>query len=260
MHLSLSAQSAIMTTIYEAVNVRLNAHAEQTFGSLLLEPEQEGFIQEIVKEMGITQSVHIRKMNGYAMRILGRNNVFVYGNYIFVGSNAFTDLPLDQLRFLIGHELGHLKNYHVAQKQLARTGFSLALLISLKLAYESAGKIQLSAVRKWLNNYMQLSESTIYGGCLGLLAITFSAINFRLTTLAFAALSRSCEYEADRESASILQAYQGGIDYMNRWKEYKSILVSLYDYSTLWNRLHSSHPSPDDRIAQLQHLQTISLK
>src|ERR1700704_5010481 len=99
--------TTLSTSLYpSSFPVKIAEYFARNLGTESLSFEHEQFVRNIIKEMGITKSIHIRKMNRKAVLIYGSRNAFAYlGNYIFIGEAFFKELtPLEQ-RFLIGHEL-----------------------------------------------------------------------------------------------------------------------------------------------------------
>jgi len=112
----------------------------ESLGSLPVSKEIEEKINHIAKEMNFTQDVAIKKMNTYAMRIMGYHNAFAcYPTlfftfafdkpHLYISEGFFEDLSLEEQRFLIGHELAHIQEHHLLYLNLILAVITILLLI-----------------------------------------------------------------------------------------------------------------------------------
>ena len=204
--------------------------AEKKFGSKHLAQSQEDKILSIAKEMGITENIVIRKMNTSALQTYGYYNAFAYfvgvpfqifpisdQPFMFVSEGFLEDLSAEEQRFLIGHELIHIRDRHT--KYLALPWY-LSILLLLTMTY---------FIRK----------KYLLGRLLTGLLIYFSVAVPNLTMLAY---RRHIEWVADTESMKILNSYDGCMKLMSRWqKDFKMPKDHLI------HALVSDHPSCHER-------------
>src|SRR5438876_215687 len=97
---------------------------QETYGSMPLAPAYEAKILAIAKELEVTDSMVMRKMNTHALKAFGYNNACAASHvflgilplvdtpFLFISEGFFEDLTEEEQRFLIGHELIHIKERH----------------------------------------------------------------------------------------------------------------------------------------------------
>lgn len=181
--------------------------AEKKFGSKRLAQSQEDKILSIAAEMGITENIVIRKMNTPALLTYGYYNAFAYfagaffqvfpisdQPFMFVSEGFLEDLSAEEQRFLIGHELIHIRDRHT--KYLTFLWY-LSVLLLLIMAYYMRRKYLLSKFPTGLLVY-------------------FSLVIPNLTVLAY---RRHIEWVADTESMKMLGSYDGCMKLMSRWQK-----------------------------------------
>lgn len=206
---------------------------EDRYGSRSLTHEQEHKIKKIAQQLGITQTVNVRKMNAHALQQLGYHNAFAYfpqalntiplGNqaFMYISEGFFEDLDLEEQDFLIGHELMHIKEKHMKYDPLI-----YFVLIILMTCVVLLLRKKYSFLRHWI-------------ATIGLWITLMWVINFGQL-----AYRRHIERMADIKSIESLGTYTGLLKLVERWaKEYKMPLHNNY-YG-----IFSDHPSVSERQA-----------
>ena len=225
----------------------LNAYAlkstEQKFGAQLIAPEQEEKIKMIAQEMGVIENFVIRKMNYNALQTFGYHNAFAYfpallnfipisnQPFLYMSEGFFEDLSEAEQRFLIGHELIHIKEHHLQYAIFLLYLLELVLVIALVL---SKKHIFSFAQKYGPVGYQRSISYVILSLLLGMCLVIPDLIGF--------AYRKHVEWEADHESMQLLKTYDGGITLIQRWeREFKFPWHNPY-----WG-LFSDHPSNFDR-------------
>ena len=212
---------------------KVTDHFAQKYGTEKVSTEHKLFIQSIMDEMGITKPIDIRYMNYTGLQIFGLYNAMAYlDSYLFISKYFFTKLTPEEQRFLIGHELGHIKQKYALK--------NMSLLYSLLfLSGLSSFGIYRMLKKKNIHKVIQITTAVC----------TFAICN-RANLIAWTALRRSYEKDADRQSACRLNSSQAGVSFLNHLDELNTALSvkTKYDYSKWWNRITATHPSNEDRI------------
>ncbi len=217
--------------------------AGQQLGAALLAPEQEEKVKAIASEMGVSEPIVIRKMNHDALRLFGYCNAISYfpailgfipisnKPFLFISEGFFEDLSPEEQRFLIGHEMVHIKERHVLYLELTLYMLFFLLLIFwwfLKKYFRLI--IQKIIATKYHSSVSAVTSCILFCICL----VVPELIGF--------AYRRHIEREADCKSMEILKSYDGGIKLIDRWvKEFKIPAHNQYF------GLLSDHPSCFER-------------
>jgi Zn-dependent protease with chaperone function len=204
---------------------------EELFGSQLLLPVHEKKVREIAQKLGITHTIHIRKMNAQILQHLGYHNAFAYfphflnifplGDqaFMYISEGFFEDLNSEEQDFLIGHELVHIKQEHT--KYAPVICFVLFILMTLGV---------------WLlrKNFAVLHY---WMASIGLWLALMWIIN-----VGHLFYRRHIEREADIHSLERLETHNGMLKIIERWmREYKTPLHHNYygmfsDHPSIWQR------------------------
>lgn len=220
------------------------------YGAALLTPEQEAKIVSIAREMGIFEHIVIRKMNTLALQKFGYYNAFAcwamlggvipFSNqpFMYFSEGFLEDLSHEEQRFLIGHELIHVRERHVMFFNLLKIIFVLLLLI--------------------LFYYGQSYVKSRFGiGKVGqkIIVIIGIYLSFAVPNLVGLAYRRYIEKIADCESFKILNTHTGCLKMLERWQS--DFKISKHD---AYFGLLSDHPSCYDReIYCLEHQKGIEV-
>lgn len=219
--------------VWDRFNDELNSYWSRQYLKEKANPKIEEFVRSIAKELHITKDFDIGIMNNQTVYSLGGANAACAGNKLILLGPYFLDsLSETERRFLIGHELVHLKRNHFFKNLF----FPFALFFSL-IPIHSLSKNKLFKI-----------TSEIKGDIFSLL---YWVISINGILLARQALSRYHEYEADRESALALKNIEGGILF---FKNVKKIYSSHPSHSNENSKWLASHPSNEDRIKRLENL------
>jgi hypothetical protein len=212
-------------------------------------PENDAFYRNLLKEAGL---------NNVASIIIGtwpdskNAGISPLGPLLIIDETYFSATPLDQQRFIIGHEAVHLQNAH----GLKRVGGLFCVFLLQPWIQTLVGVLHYELVRAIKNERLKRSlNSTLVRSIVhaGTFACTF--------LLPMAMLSWHCEFEADREGATVLDCVQGGIGLLQRWESESIKKMDTASGLTFlkaackryfWNRL--SHPPFSWRIAELEKL------
>lgn len=201
-----------------------------SIGSKKLKEEINNLILDIKNEMNIKENIYLRKMNSTGMKTYGYFNAIacfplflkyipINKPYIFVNESFFECLSLQEKRFLIGHELIHIRDKHAYYSAII---FNFAFLISLAAIF----------------NFNLISRNNL------LIYISIISLGF-LNKLFEASYKRYNEIMADILSMDILDSQAGCLKLIHRWKKDFDMKE---DYNSLYERLFSDHPSLNERI------------
>jgi Zn-dependent protease with chaperone function len=215
-------------------------HTQKQFGAELLTPEQEEKIKEIAREMGIKKPIMIRKMNHLALHLMGYHNAFAYfptlfnfipmsdQPFLYMSEGFFEDLSASEQRFLIGHEMIHIRDEHA--RLLNITIYGLIVLL-LALWYLTVRKITLT--------YFPLPYQKLASLCFKIILFGLCMVIPNLMSLAY---RRHIEWQADTVSLQMLNSYEGALKLLPRWQaEFK------IPHPTGMLRFLSTHPSCYER-------------
>jgi Zn-dependent protease with chaperone function len=232
--------------VYNSISNYAVTNLEATFGAQKLAPQFEEKIKQIAFKMGITEEIHLRKMNYIGLQTFGYYNALYmtpqfFGllpildkPYIYISQGFLENLTDDEQLFLIGHELGHLKERHVSYLPLIQLLVNICILALWW--YVILGYIeQIIMKREWS---IRLKKHTI-----NLLGSVIIALCIALSSISILAYYRHIEWQADEISLSCLHSHDGALKLMERWeKEYK--IPSEQGYRDIF----SNHPSTKYRI------------
>ncbi len=217
--------------IQEKIKSYANSNTQSMFGGSSLAPEQERKIKNIAQKLGISQTIHIRKMNAQTLQQYGYHNAFAYfprllgivpvGSeaFMYVSEGFFEDLDPEEQEFLIGHELAHIQQGHT--RYAAVVYFLLVIVMSLGIWW---------ALRKYqiLGNW--LAKGALWIVCM--VSLNLAALYYR----------RHIEWEADLHAIERLSAHNGMMKITQRWlKEHKMPLHEDYfgllsHHPSVWQR------------------------
>jgi len=206
-----------------------------------LSPETQQEIRGILAELGFNkpETVTLFECAPVGGKLYPRHGALsllslIKGRQIALTSQeAFNQLGRDEKRFLIGHEAVHIMRRHVL-KMVIFAAFG-AWLVTMPLFF-------------LVPLYMQGSPWYLLFGL-------NMAIGYLVMGIAFFAsmyISRANERQADREGARFLNAADGGVALMKRFKEDPVMQKVVVAYTSKWRQLLLPHPSLDERIALLE--------
>lgn len=242
---------ASRSSIHGYLNSYAIRNAEQAFGSMAVASIHEQKIKHIATQMGIADSIIIRKMNHTALALFGYHNAFAFfpclltcipiGNqpFLFISEGFFEDLTEQEQKFIIGHELAHIQEGHTRYLNISMYALFLVLLIG---AYFLARRIKIS-----IQNYFSASYHTMLIYVFSGLLFFFCLLIPELIELAY---RRHIEKVADHTSLTVLHSYDGCIALLARWQR-ENGLPSHNPYFGLI----ADHPSCNERKEYCQKLQ-----
>lgn len=186
---------------------------EKRFGRHRLSVEKESMIRELASEMGIGLDIKIRKMNASALQLFGYYNAFAYyphafldlfpisrQPFLYVSEGFFQTMSTAEQRFLIGHELIHVRDRHLR-------GYYLWFILCVLLLLSAAFVFYLHVL------------SRIQWAFIRLLGIVLSIyLVIIVPYLGGLAYKRHIERVADIESLKILNTYDGCLQLIDRWQ------------------------------------------
>lgn len=229
----------------------------ERLGFQALTEHNERFIRTIVHDLDMDDyCIEIRGMSNLAQHMVGRLNAFVIPSllfdkkshaYLFISEDWFDTLSEQEKQALIRHELMHLKQNHGAKKGR----FSLLSGISL---YILNSIIKNALMHRNNSHPLEVKVSSMMcDACPKILFVSW----FMLVSK----YSRLCEQEADIEAAKTMHDVQGFIDLFKDFKEGTQDPDSKFRIKRFFDtvckpiqKLFSSHPELDDRIAYIEHL------
>lgn len=224
---------------------KTNNYHIQTYGQEKLKTENEEFIKNLIKEFSMENyNIKIYKMNSTSIKQMGYKNAFVISNLLYISENFFEELTHDAKRFIIAHELMHIKNNH-GGKQII---ISIASIISTITLY-----ITLSDYidKNYLSPYLEtLNINKRFKKFISSKFIVLPSV-MTLSKLIQKAFSRQCEKEADEQAALNLKSIKGAIDLFNEYPKIKKNKILAFIKSFL-----STHPSMEERIKLLKKIES----
>ncbi len=209
-----------------------NESIEGFFGYRDLKPEYEAEVRALAKQLDIKHEIIIKDMSAYALQIFGWRNAFAFFNHIFISEFFFQELPPDERRFLLAHELAHIKLNH----SRIFTGAHVAAFV-----------LQLGGCAYLFKNYL-------HSWGLRVPLLIGSEIARRLS---IAAIRRRCEREADILAAHFLKETRGGVAFLKRMIEAEQNHAEQSHLMRILEEYLASHPSLKERIEYLQALANI---
>lgn len=222
--------------------------------SFKLQEKNENFIRDIIQELGMSQDIKVFKMSSEEIKKYGRNNAFVTDKKeMYISEDFFNELNNEEKRFLVGHELMHLKLEHAQKRNLQLFMSSLVLYF---VGHFSEYYIKKNYGDRYFNGKIR-SKKEIYIHNLksGLISLA-SGLGFgAISTSILLFFNRKRELEADRESVLKLKCFDGGINFFKKMK--KEIESSFSESPTIYKFLFSitsTHPDHKTRIKQIKNL------
>jgi len=225
---------------------------EDQYGSQPLPPDQEAKVIGIAQAMGITENIRIRKMNDLALSTFGYHNAFfipsnIWGflpladvPFLYFSTGLLEDYPEEEQRFLIGHELIHLRDRHIRFVALLHYASLLLLLLTSFVLSQRFIRWYKRILDRFtdpveLNYLLQGVQACIIAGLI--------SMAFLVPALSSFAYRRCIERAADLESVSLIKSHGGGIAFANRCI---TELGQPGDWSC-WQGLTIDHPSNNER-------------
>ncbi len=243
---------------YEAVSF-LSGRSVSTKGAQIIDSSCEP-LHSIVKKMNYNKPTFL--MLAPSKNTAGTAELGNVG-FIAMDSDFYNTATEAEKTFVIGHEISHMKNYH-AEQQTLMGGVILAGTVGSLLAYD---KITQALFEK-LEKSLKLDEKSFSARALQFLKrsnhaiATAPLVHWFISKYLYYKFSQSCEREADRESAQLLNSAQGGISFFEKdiaqdaaiknspWYSYLNPFTALkYANRTLG---FLNHPSHEERIALLK--------
>ncbi|MEX2437687.1 MAG: M48 family metalloprotease [Candidatus Babeliales bacterium] len=207
----------------------------QGFGTQPLSKKHQRLVKSLMHKMNISKPIDMRLANWQTKALWGRNNALaMYDHYLFISDSFFNELSKKEQRFLIGHELSHIKFNHNSKQ--------LSVLILLIMLVFFVYKHIYAFLRTRISRRIIRIPIGLF--CFWALLVGRQVI--------YATLSRVCERQADKESALCLHCPEGGIAFFNR-------LEKTAQFPQKKNRLQkalspwvATHPSNKERIECLK--------
>jgi Zn-dependent protease with chaperone function len=171
---------------------------------------------------------------------------------LLIDEAYFSTVPLEQLRFVIGHEATHINNNHVFKCSVGTASLML-LQYPIQLSVYAAHQSLIRAIK---NERLKRCLDSALVHC-----IVHAGTFVCTCILPAVAMNWHCEFEADREGAKVLDCVQGGIGFLQGWENESMETVNTSSGLTFlkavckryfWKRL--SHPPLSWRIAELERL------
>ena len=217
------------------------------------EGEAERWLVSTVEDLARRANVKMPEVAVYP----GAANAFATGAFrnhalVAVSSDIMRQMPKEELRAVLGHEMSHVSNGDMVTLTLVQgvlNAFVIFFSRALAAILSSAGRGE--GRRRGGGSYFLLVM--VFDICLGVLA-----------SLVVFAFSRRREYAADAGSARLLGTPQpmiaalrrlGGLEPGVLPDSLKAFGVSSRRRSSIW----ATHPSIEDRIAALENLPPIGL-
>lgn len=241
------------------IRIRLDFYAlkmvQDRYGTQPLAPEQEAKIRHIAQEMNIVEPIIIRKMNHQTLRTFGYYNAFAcfaqFMNsiplsnkpFMFVSEGFFKDLSPEEQRFLIGHELIHIKEHHTQYSTFLYWFFVIILFLGVFWLHKKR-IIPIIDSREVFKN--QRHFRTVFVSLLFYISLV-------IPNLCHLAYRRHIEWVADEQSLLSLQSYEGGLKLFDRWQNDFKLPLHNHFYGLL-----ADHPSCYERKMYCLHLKNKS--
>ncbi len=209
---------------------------------LSVQPQDEKLVRDIAQQMNIQQDIQV-SLSPEAFKAVGPHNV---GNCIFFNKEWFDQWRdyKDVQKFIIGHELSHLKDYHTPIRTFTWVGGALASYYLLNKAS------QFSSLSDTIDTYVARKVSwfpqkgrTILG------KLMLFSMASRIALLLTKKVSRVQEYQADAEALRMLSPIygdavtQGAATYLSR--------VTSFKKYGMFEKIFQTHPHSRDRLRKL---------
>lgn len=211
------------------------AQVDQEYGTNPVSLANQQFIKNILHEVGMDNfTIDVRRMNDNAIQENGYMNLFMFvksalHGILFISEQWFDQLSLDEKRFLVGHELGHLFHGHSSTTQ-------------------EKGETIISKIV----NYLTFAESkSACSHMTELKKIGFSPLKDILNKT----LERNEEYEADRFAIERLNCKKGALEVCQRWQKSAAATAPEHAHDSSCG-CFGIHPKMSQRIDYLNRLTT----
>lgn len=240
--------------LMEPLQTYVSNYLQEEYGDTPLAPGQEANIKHIAQEMGISQPFIIRKMSTKALLTWGYHNALalfpVLFNFLPISSTPFLfisegfleDLTPEEQRFLIGHELTHIKEQHVRYLNLVLYVVYILLLLTACFCMSRFKHVMSKYISFHINDNMM---AIVLYGLLG--------VCFVLTNLGALAYRRHVEWVADHQSLTQLKSYDGCLKLLDRWE--KEFYIPAHNP---YGGILADHPSCRERKTYCLQLRNIS--
>jgi Zn-dependent protease with chaperone function len=193
----------------------------RVLGSKDLSPELQKKIDKILIQLGLHGKIQVKQMSDFAIQQLGAHNALATANAIFINEETFKTLTYEEQCFLIGHEVGHVKNKDILY------GVAYSLLGAV-IVQKSLKHIPLKISKPFADPVCWLSAL--------------------LTRMAY---QRYAEKEADRHAIEKLNCHDGAILWNARFTIADEVLDDSFPsrIKAFVGWLFSTHPTQQERIA-----------
>ena len=231
--------------ISDQINSYALKNTQEILGEAPVSAHQEEFIRKVAAQMNVQENFLVRKMSQPALLAHGYCNAFACfpllfnciptgaQPLLFISEGFFEDLTLQEQRFIIGHELTHIKEHHTQYLSLWIIVVQLLVLFFLWILFR--WYVTPTIKRKCTNKKQRIA---IYA------TITF--IIFAITELGATLVQkqylRDYERVADHYALTTLNCHDGCLALIKRWQsDYQMPSHNAY-YG-----LFSDHPSCVER-------------
>ncbi|MBA3953804.1 M48 family metalloprotease [Candidatus Dependentiae bacterium] len=204
------------------------------FGKQALPLKEEQEIRKILKELSIEAEIPLYAMTNSTIAKFGHTNAFAFDGALYFNPCFNETLSYEEKRFLVGHEAAHLEKEHSNKRVL----MSVAILSGGYAAHKLLSKYFWPKIK---NDYLRHAAQAA--------SYVAEAIASGLISTAHI---RSQELEADRVSA-LKGGIEGGVQFFDMFAVH---YVNPSTYDSYIKRLFVTHPSPQERKAQLLKLKT----
>lgn len=221
---------------------------ESSFGNQPLSQENEAEVRAIIDELNYKEPVIIKKMNWVALQKFGYYNAFACYNmeggfisgspHIFASDNFFKDLSPEERRFIIGHEVMHLRERHIHFINFVMLFVSVLLLIFYIVFLYPFLNIRFKALSIKHANFLKW----------GSFLMIVIACSFVVSAISNAS-RRYIEADADCKSVTELGTHAGGLKIIDRWcKDFK-----MPEHNSYYG-IFADHPSCFQRREYITNL------
>ncbi len=236
--------------LFEQLNSYLLSTVEQTWGSQKVAPEHEAKIRALAHEMGINAAIDVRKLNCNALQRVGYHNAAAvlptvlgywpsaHPAYLYISEGFFEDLPLEEQRFVLGHELIHIREQHTRYALL----FYLLAVFAILLFVYCMRKYIMAKIRR------HMPASAVKWTAIATFWLMVNGLSLVPFLLLFA-YYRRIEKDADLISVEILQSSDGGLKLLHRWE--REFSIARHNPYGGWI---ADHPSVHERREYLSEI------
>jgi len=249
-----SNQEQATTTAGTIRDFMIDALFLEYIGSKAVNSLLDTLIRDVLTQADIkdVDKVRIRRFSHWAPRENACVIELLGVTYVFVDEGWFVTLPIDQQKFIIAHEIMHIKHHHIRNRIIYLFGSLLSINL---LSGFSKGII------KGLNPEITLERNKK----IKLIDSITSLLNLAVV-LGIFPLARYQESQADQEAVKLLKSGQAGKDFFNYFIECQAQIESEF---AQWELLKSkrkffkefnqiffgTHPRLKYRIAAIEQLE-----